>query len=71
MNGRIIATFESWETGYRDGLASWRARGRHAVPADHPPGSTPEGSAWFIGCIEGLQEAEALASRPMIPTDTP
>lgn len=47
--------------GIRDGLAAWRPNGKHEIPADHPPGSTPEGSAWFRGCLAGLKHAERVA----------
>ena len=48
----------SWhyEAGFEAGVRGFRGHGRHEVPREHPPGSTPEGRDWMLGCCAGLQQ---------------
>lgn len=58
--------------GFAAGVEAFRLVGAHAIPGEHPHGSTPEGRDWFLGCVRGLEQCEATfrGVRPHNPTTT-
>lgn len=56
--------------GFRAGVRGFRLVGPHQIPSEHPPGHTPEGVEWFLGCVAALEQCSATFRGFRTPMDS-
>lgn len=70
MTSRIPAKgSQAFFQGFADGVEAFRLTLPHAVPSDHPHGSTPAGRDWFLGCCAALESCTATILQKEAPNE--